>query len=169
MKSVGFHSLPFSFLANTVSRNRAFVHHMGFPLAKGSVKILRYLQWHLLRSQLTHIHTCHCFCCLVTILDSTHLFQTFLTFILHPRLVTTPHVHMTYVYSFSYIYVPHFTRSHGQEKSLSYYDLFDFGVLLYGHIPTLIPPFFLHHSTTQIFTINIFIVWANLQEHVTWT
>ena len=47
-----------------------------------------------------------------------------------------PHVfydHMTYVYSFSYI--SFFTRSHGQEKSLSYYDLFDFGVLLiYGQI-----------------------------------
>ena len=44
-------------------------------------------------------------------------FKTF--FILHLGLITTPHVlyvHMTYV-SF-------FTRSHGQEKSLSYYDLF---------------------------------------------
>ena len=36
----------------------------------------------------------------------------------------TPHVlyvHMTYVYSFTY--VSFFTRSHGQEKSLLYYDL----------------------------------------------
>ena len=32
------------------------------------------------------------------------------------------YVHMTYVYSFSH--VSFFTRSHGQEKSLSYYDLF---------------------------------------------
>ena len=32
-KPIGFHSLPFSFLANTVSRNRTFVHHMGLPLA----------------------------------------------------------------------------------------------------------------------------------------
>ena len=33
-----------------------------------------------------------------------------------------PYVHMTYVYSFSH--VSFFTRSHGQEKLLSYYDLF---------------------------------------------
>ena len=42
----------------------------------------------------------------------------------HLGLITTPHVlyvHMTYVYSFSHI--SFFTRSHGQEKSLSYYDL----------------------------------------------
>ena len=45
----------------------------------------------------------HRFYHLVTFSDSTHLFRTFLTFILHPRLVTTPHVHMTYVYSFSYV------------------------------------------------------------------
>ena len=43
----------------------------------------------------------------------------------HLGLITTPHVHMTYVKSFSY--VSSFTRSHGQEKSLSYYDLlYDF-------------------------------------------
>ena len=53
------------------------------------------------------------------------LFSNFLNFILHLGLITTPHVpyvHMTYVYSFSH--VSFFTRSHGQEKSLSYYDLF---------------------------------------------
>ena len=32
------------------------------------------------------------------------------------------YVHMTYVYSFSYVF--HFTQSHGQEKSLLYYDLY---------------------------------------------
>ena len=46
----------------------------------------------------------------------------------HLGLITTPHVlydHMTYVYSFSH--ASFFTRSHGQEKSLSYYDLlYDF-------------------------------------------
>ena len=42
----------------------------------------------------------------------------------HLGLIMTPHVfyvHMTYVYSLSYI--SSFTRSHGQEKSLLYYDL----------------------------------------------
>ena len=66
----------------------------------------------------------------------------------------TPHVlyvHMTYVYSFSY--VSFFTRSHGQEKSLLYYDLFDFGVLFYGRIPTLILFHFLHNPTTPILPV----------------
>ena len=53
---------------------------------------------------------------------------------------------MTYVYS---LFMFHsFTRSHGQEKSISYYDLFDFGVLFYGRIPTLIFFYFLHNPTT---------------------
>ena len=69
-------------------------------------------------------------------------------------LITTPHVfyvHMTYVYSFSY--VSFFTQSHGQEKSLLNYDLFNFRVLLYGCIPTLI--FFFHflNTPTPIFTV----------------
>ena len=51
----------------------------------------------------------------------------------------------------------HFTQSHGQEKSLLYYDLFDFRVLLYGRTPTLIY-IFLFYTTTPILTINIFIV-----------
>ena len=37
-------------------------------------------------------------------------FELFLTFILHPRLVTTPHVlhvHMTYVYSLSSCFILH--------------------------------------------------------------
>ena len=50
------------------------------------------------------------------------IFSNFLNFILHLGLITTPHVHMTYVYSISH--VSHFTRSHGQEKSSSYYDPF---------------------------------------------
>ena len=75
----------------------------------------------------------------------------------HLGLITTPHVpyvHMTYVYSLSH--VSFFTRSHGQEKSLSYYDLlYDFGVLLYGCIPTLIFFYFLHNPTTPILPIYI--------------
>ena len=65
----------------------------------------------------------------------------------HLRLIMTPHVfyaHMTYVFSF-------FTRSLDQEKSTSYYNLFDFGVLLiYGHIPTIILFCFFHNPTTPI-------------------
>ena len=75
----------------------------------------------------------------------------------HLGLITTPHVlyaHMTYVYSFSH--VSFFTRSHGQEKSLSYYDLlYGFGVLLYGRTPTLILFYFLHNPTTPILPTQI--------------
>ena len=59
------------------------------------------------------------------------------------------YVHMTYVYSSC----SSFTRSHGQEKSLSYYDLFDFGVLFYGRISTLILYFLLLNRTTPILTV----------------
>ena len=70
----------------------------------------------------------------------------------HLGLITTPHVlyvHMTYVLFF--------TRSHGQEKSSSYYDLlYDFGVLFYGRTPTLI--FFFHllyNTTTPILPVYV--------------
>ena len=52
-------------------------------------------------------------------------------------------------------YVSLFTQSHGQEKSLSYYDLFDFGVLFYRRIPTLIFFYFLHNPTTPILPVYI--------------
>ena len=63
------------------------------------------------------------------------------------------YVHMTYVYSFSHVSI--FTRSYGQEKSLSYYDLFDFGVFLHGRILTLIPFYLLHNSTTPILPVYV--------------
>ena len=69
----------------------------------------------------------------------------------HLGLITTPHVpyvHMTYVSSF--------TRSHGQEKSSSYYDLlYDFRVLFYRSTPTLILFYFLHNPTTPILPIYV--------------
>ena len=99
-------------------------------------------------------------------------FSNFLNFILHLGLITTPHVlyvHMTYVYSFS-SYVSHFTRSHDQEKSLSYYDLFDFGVLLiHGRIPTLIFFYFLYNPTTPILPIYIDQRRPHLEKYTAWT
>ena len=57
---------------------------------------------------------------------------------------------------FHMFYVFHFTQSHGQEKSLSYYDLlYDFGVLFYRRIPTLIFYFLLYHAT-PILTVYIY-------------
>ena len=74
-------------------------------------------------------------------------FQTFI-FIFHLGLITTPHVHYVHM-----TYVSFFTRSYGQEKSLSYYDLFDFGVLSilrthpHPHFPLLPPQ--PHHPYTR--------------------
>ena len=49
-----------------------------------------------------------------------------------------------------------FTRSLDQEKSISYYDLFNFGVLpIYGRIPTLIFFYLLHNPTTPILPIYV--------------
>ena len=86
----------------------------------------------------------------------------------HLGLITTPHVlyvHMTYVHSFSHAF---FTQSHGQEKSSSYYDLlYDFGVLLYGHTPTLIFFYFLHNPTTPILPIYVDQRWPHLEKDTT--
>ena len=100
---------------------------------------------------------CHRYDFLVRLHGTDLLFSNFLNFILHLGLITTPHVlyvHMTYVYPFSHALS--FTRSHGQEKSLSYYDLlYDFGVLLYGRILTLIFLYFLHNPTTPILPVYV--------------
>ena len=100
---------------------------------------------------------CHRYDFLVCVYGTDLLFLNFLNFILHLGLITTPHVlyvHMTYVYSFPH--VSFFTRSHGQEKSLSYYDLLhDFGVLFYGRIFTLISFYFLHNPTTPILPVYV--------------
>ena len=76
-----------------------------------------------------------------------HFFELF-KFYFHLGLIMNPHVfyvHMTYVYSLSY--VPFFTRLHGQEKSLLYYDLFNFRIIILQthpdpHLSLLfLPPF----------------------------
>ena len=83
-------------------------------------------------------------------------FSNFLNFYSSLGIDHDPHVlyvHMTYVYSFSH--VSFFTRSYGQEKSLSYYDLL-FGVLLiYGRTPTFILFYFLHNPTTPILPVYV--------------
>ena len=73
---------------------------------------------------------------------------------------------MIYVYSISY--VSQFTRSHGQEKSLSYYDLFDFGVLFYGCIPTLILFYFIHNPTTPVLPVYVNQRQPHLEKDTTW-
>ena len=78
------------------------------------------------------------------------VFLNFLNFILYLGLITTPHVFYVHM-----IYVSFFTRSHGQEKSLFYYDLFDFGVLFYGRTPTLIFFYFLRNPTTPILSVYV--------------
>ena len=96
------------------------------------------------------------------------LFLNFLNFYSLFGIDHDPHVHMTYVYSF-FSYVSFFTRGYGQEKSLSYYDLFNFGVLLiYGRIPTLIFFYFLHNPTTPILPVYIDQRRSHLEKDTTW-
>ena len=100
-------------------------------------------------------HGCHRYDFLVRIWNGLTFFELFKLYF-HLGLITTPHdfyVHMTYVYSFSH--VSFFTQSYGQEKSLSYYDLFNFGVLSYGCIHTLIFFYFLHNPTTPILPVYV--------------
>ena len=95
------------------------------------------------------------------------LFSNFLNFILHLGLIITPYVfyvHMTYIYSFSHVSL--FTQSHGQEKSLSYYDLLTSEFYFYGRIPTLISLLHFFHHPTPILTVQIFIIWADLEKSV---
>ena len=66
-------------------------------------------------------------------------------------------------------YVLHFTQSHGQEKSLSYYDLFDFGVLLYGRIPTLVFFHILYNPTTPKLPVYVDKQRTYLQQDPPWT
>ena len=69
---------------------------------------------------------------------------------------------------FPFPYVSFFTRSHGQEKSLSYYDLlYDFGVLFYGRTPTLIFFFLLHNPTTPILPVYVDQRWPHLEKDTT--
>ena len=54
------------------------------------------------------------------------------------------------------------------EKSLSYYDLFDFRVLLiYGHTPTLILFYFFHNPTTPILPVYVNPRWPHLEKDTT--
>ena len=94
--------------------------------------------------------SCHRYDFLVCLFGMDLYFLNFLNFYFHSGLITTPHVlyvHMTYVYSFSY--VSSFTQSYDREKSTSYYDLFMTSeFLFYGRTPTLILFHLLHKPTT---------------------
>ena len=69
---------------------------------------------------------CHRYDFLVRLIGTDLLFSNFLNFYSSLRIDHDPHalyVHMTYVYS-PFCYVSLSIRLYGQEKSLSYYDLF---------------------------------------------
>ena len=103
---------------------------------------------------------------LVCLWNGLNFFELFKLYF-HLGLITTPHVfyvHMTYVYFF---HVSFFTRLYGQEKSLLYYDLFDFGVLLYGCTPTLIFFYFFYNPTTPILPIYVDQRQTNLEKDTT--
>ena len=122
-------------------------------------------QWHVLSRPCPRDIT-------VIVMTFWYVFGTDLTFFelfklyFHLGLIMTPHVFYD-LCLFPFSYVLSFTRSHGQEKSLSYYDLFNFGVLLiYGCISTLISFFLLLHHLTPILTIKILVIRADLKKNV---
>ena len=102
---------------------------------------------------------------LVIVMTFWYVFGMDLTFFelfklyFHLGLITTPHVLCLFLSHVSF-----FTRSHGQEKSLSYYDLFDFRVLFYRRTPILIFFLPLLNHPTPILTIQILIIWADLEK-----
>ena len=99
--------------------------------------------------------------------ERTYFFSNFLNFYSSLGLITTPHVLYDLCLYFLF-YVSFFTRVYGQEKSLSYYDLFDLGVLLiYGRTPTLILFYLLHNPTTPILPIYVDQRRSHLKENTT--
>ena len=84
------------------------------------------------------------------------------------RLITTPHAlydHMTYVHFLM------FHSSHDHMAKRSHYQImifFNFGVLLYGHIPTLPSFYFLHKPTTPILLIYVIQQRPYLEKDTTW-
>ena len=74
---------------------------------------------------------CHCFYCLVMILDLTHLFLNFFKLLFFIWDWSWPPMFTPLMFiPFHMFYVSHFIWSHGQEESLLYYDLFDFRVII---------------------------------------
>ena len=112
----------------------------------------------------------------VIVMTFWYIYENGLTFFelfklyFHLGLITTPlcslHSHDLCLFPF---HVSFFTRSHGQEKSLLYYDLFNFRVLFYGRTPTLILFYFLHNPTTPILPVYVDQQWSYLQEDTTWS
>ena len=100
---------------------------------------------------------CHRYDFLVCFIGTDLTFSNFLNFILHLGLITTPHVlhvHMTYVYSLFFM----FLSSHDHMAKRSHYHIMiflDFGVLIYGRIPTFIFPHFLYISATPKLPVHI--------------
>ena len=73
-------------------------------------------------------HYCHRYDFLVCFNGTDLIF--FKTFYSSLGIDHDPHVHYDHMIDNIPFYVSSFTRLYGQEKSLSYYDLFDFGVLI---------------------------------------
>ena len=117
-------------------------------------------------NQWLHVE-CHHYDFLVCLCRMDLTFFNFLNFIFTWDWSRPPMFSMfTWLMFIPFSYVSHFTQSHGQEKSLLYYDLFDFGVLLYGRIPTLIFFFHFFYTPTPILTIQVLIIQANLKKSI---
>ena len=92
---------------------------------------------------------------LVTYFRMDLYFLNFFFYFLSGLIMTPMFFMLTWLMFIPFPYVSFFTWSHGQEKSLSYYDLFNFGVLFYGCTPTLIFFYLLHNPTTPILPVYV--------------
>ena len=100
--------------------------------------------------------------------ERTYIFSNFSNFYFHLGLITTPHVHMTYVYSLLM-----FLSSHDHMAKRSHYRIMIFStseyILFYGRLLTLIPPFFPLYRTTPILAIDILVIRTDLKKDPTRT
>ena len=130
----------------------SFSHVLFFTRLNGQEKSLSHYDLYKLQSTTLR---CHRYDFLVRLLERTYFFSNFLNFYSSLGIDHDPPCSLcSHDLCLFLFHVSFFTRSCGPEKSPSYYDLFDFGVLLfYGRIPTLIFVYFLHNPTTPILPV----------------
>ena len=118
-------------------------------------------------------HVCHRYDFLVCLIGTDLTFSNYFKkyFYSHLGLITTPHVlyvQVTYVYSLFFM----FHCSHDHMAKRSHYHimiLYNFRVLQFGRIPTLILFYFLHNPTTPELPIYVNQQWSHLEKDTTWT
>ena len=103
------------------------------------------------------------------VLEWTYLFWTFLTFILYWDWSWPPCSHDLCLFLFICFMFPLYTITWPREVIIILWSFYDFRILFYRCTPTLIFFSLLYHTATLILTVDVLIVWANLQQDMTRT